>query len=82
MNADPTLERPSSAIVIVAAMLSTTIAIGILAAVIVLFQRDGPPLARLAAAERACAAYVYVSERETCMREWLSTSRIRSAGNT
>ena len=30
-------------------------------------------MAELAAAERACAGQVYVSERETCMREWVDS---------
>jgi hypothetical protein len=77
MNVKPTLEHPSSATVAVAAMLSTTIAIGTLSAVVVLFQRDGAPLERVAVAERACAGKVYVSEREACMRELLDASRTR-----
>ena len=77
MNVKPTLEHPTSAIIAVAAMLSTTIAVGTLSAVIILFQRDGAPLERVAAAERVCAGKAYVSEREACMREWLDGSRAR-----
>jgi hypothetical protein len=59
---------------VAAAALATVIAIGIFTLVADLFQSRGAPLAQLAAAERACAARVYVSERETCMKEWLAAS--------
>lgn len=74
MNAKPTLTRPSSISITVAAALATFIAIGLLTAVAFLFQRDGKPMDQLAAAERACAQRVYVSEREACMREWLAAA--------
>ncbi len=72
MNATPTFARPSSFSITVAAALATFIAIGLLAAVAFLFQRDGAPMQQLAAAERACTQHVYVSEREVCMRDWLA----------
>lgn len=74
MNASSTLERPHGTTA-VAAALSTLIAIGILAGVTGLFQSRGAPMAQVAAAERACAGQVYVSDRESCMREWLAASR-------
>lgn len=73
MNAKPTFRQTFSPIIVVSA-LATAIAIGHLTAVAVLFQRDGKPLAHLAAAERACAQHLYVSERESCMREWLAAN--------
>jgi hypothetical protein len=75
MNDKPTLERPRADIIAVAATLSTMIAIGILSAVVLLFQKDGAPMERLAVAERACAGHAYVSEREACMREWLAATQ-------
>jgi hypothetical protein len=59
----------------VSAALAGIIAIGILAGITELFQRDGPPMERLAAAERACMGHAYVSEREACMREWAAAAR-------
>ncbi|MEP6941692.1 MAG: hypothetical protein ABI981_02080 [Betaproteobacteria bacterium] len=75
MNAKSTFASPSSLSITVAAALATVIAIGLLTAVAILFQRDGAPMEKLAAAERACTQHVYVSEREACMREWLAASR-------
>ena len=57
---------------VVAAALAAAITVGIFSGVVELFQHDGRPLERLAAAERACASRAYVSEREACMREWLA----------
>ena len=74
MYAKTTFSQPSSLSTIVSAGLATFIAIGLLTGVAFLFQRDGAPLERLAAAERACTQHVYVSEREACMREWLAAS--------
>jgi hypothetical protein len=36
---------------------------------------------QLAAAERACTQRAYVSERESCMREWLAASRASSVAS-
>ena len=73
MNTKPTLDRPCIVTVAVAA-LSTMIAIGILGGVALLFQKDGAPMEKLIAAERACAGHAYVSEREACTRERLAAS--------
>jgi hypothetical protein len=77
LNAKPILTRPHVAATIVAAVLSAFIAIGFLCAVAGLFQRDGTPLAQIVIAERACADYAFVSERETCMRLFLAASRVQ-----
>ena len=74
MHAKTTFPQPSSFSTTVSAGLATLVAIGLLSAVAFLFQRDGAPMERLAAAERACTQHVYVSEREACMREWLAAS--------
>lgn len=76
MNARPTLPRPSSFSIAVAAALATLIAIGLLSAVAVLFQHDGSPLEQLVAAESACTQHVYVSERQACVRDWLAAGRV------
>ena len=78
MNAKPTLARPHVAATLVAAALSTLIAIGILTAVIGLFQRDGVPFEQVVIAERACSNHAFVSERETCMRSFLTASHVAS----
>ena len=75
MNSKPTFPQLSLISITVAAGLATFIAIGLLTAVVFLFQRDGTPMEQLAAAERACTQRVYVSEREACMREWLAAAR-------
>ncbi len=56
MNTKPTFPQPTSLSTTVAAGLATFIAISLLTAVAFLFQRDGAPMERLAAAERACTA--------------------------
>ena len=75
MNATPTFPRSSSLSITAAAALATLIAISLLTGVAFLFQRDGRPLEQLAAAERACAQHVYVSERDACMRKWITAAR-------
>jgi len=74
MNAEPSFPRFSLFSTTIVAALATLIAIGLLNAVAFVFQRDGSPLAQLAAAERACVQHVYLSEREACMREWLAAA--------
>ena len=69
--------RAASTVTVVAAALASAIAVGLLAAVVTLFERDGYPMERVLVAERACAGSSYVSEREVCMREWLATYRIQ-----
>jgi hypothetical protein len=64
MNAKPTFARPSSLSLAVTVALATFIAIGLLTAVALLFQRYGAPMEQLAAAERACTQRVYISERQ------------------
>jgi len=69
--------RSASTVTVVVAALASAIAVGLLAAVVTLFERDGYPMERVLVAERACAGNSYVSEREVCMREWLATYRIQ-----
>jgi len=78
MNAKPTLARPYVAATMVAAALSILIAIGLLTAVTGLFQRDGAPFEQVVIAEHACASTMFVSERETCVRSHLATSRVQN----
>ena len=70
----PRLARAPATTVMVTATLAAAIAIGLLSAVAILFQRDGVPLAHFVAAERACSLHAYVSDRESCVREWLAAS--------
>lgn len=81
MYSSRSLPRPRGTTVAVAAAISTAVAVGIVALVTDLFQSRGEPLGQLAAAERACAAKVYVSEREACMRDWIAAAKgTRMAG--
>ena len=70
MNAKPYPCRRSAIAVASASALSALIAVGMLSAVMSLFQSRGVPLGQLAAAERSCAEHAYVSERERCVRQW------------
>lgn len=72
MNAKPTFTRPHTATSIVAAALAALISLGLLGAVTGLFQRDGTPFEQVVIAERACADQQFVSERECCVRAYLS----------
>lgn len=58
-----------------AATAATVISLSLLWGVVTLFQSRGAPLQQLAAAERACAGSVYVSDRENCMKQWLADNR-------
>ena len=64
-----------------AATAATVISLALLWGVVTLFQSRGAPLEELAAAERACASQVYVSDREDCMNQWIAKNqRTRVAG--
>ena len=65
----------TSTLTVASSALATVIAMGILWAVVALFQSRGAPMERLAAAERACAEHAYQSERAACMNAWLAASR-------
>lgn len=75
MHAKLNSGSPSSMMTIVSAALAAFITIGILSAVVSLFQSRGTPMERLAAAERACVSQAYQSEREACMQQRLAESR-------
>jgi hypothetical protein len=77
VNTKPVLTGPHVVTTIVAAALSALIAIGLLSAVTGLFQRDGAPFEHVVIAERACANYAFVSEREACVQLFLA-SRVRN----
>jgi len=76
-----TLPSPNPVTHFIAATMATIIAIGLLASVATLFQRDGLPMRRLLLAERACSEYRYVSERDACMRQWLAATRTLSTAS-
>ena len=76
MNAKLVLARPHVVATIVAAALSALIAIGLLSAVIGLFQGHGAPFEQVVIAEHACTNYAFVSEREACVRLYLAPSRV------
>ena len=81
MNAKPTLPRPHTVTLVLAAFLSALIGTAILGSVAGLFHSRGLPMAELAAAERACAGQAYLSDRETCMREWIGAARGNRVAN-
>jgi len=81
MNVKPKLARPSVVTTLVTVALSTLIATGLLTAVTGLFQRDGAPFEQVVIAEHACASYAFVSERETCVRLYLATSRVQNVAS-
>lgn len=72
MHPTSTFRHPPGATLAIAAAVSTVIALGLVASVTLLFQSRGEPLGELAAAERACTAQRYVSDREACMRAWIA----------
>ena len=74
MNAQLKLASPNPTLTVAAAVLATVIALGVLSGFTTLFQSRGAPMERLGAAERACAQYLYLSERQACMNEWLAAS--------
>ena len=74
MDIGLTPDHTHANIVVIASAVAVLIAIAVVVAVIGLFQSRGRPMEELAAAERACAARAYVSEREHCMREWIAAS--------
>ena len=76
MNTKQSLPPLSPVNHFIAAALAGIITIGIIAGITELFQLDGRPMERLAAAERACMGHAYVSEREACMREWAGAARL------
>jgi len=78
MNSKPILGRVRPVTSVIAATLSTVIAIAVLSGVIALFQSRGVPMERLAAAERACAAHAFVSERNRCMSDWITASQAQT----
>jgi hypothetical protein len=77
MNTRLNFASHGSTLTVATAALATVIALGILWGVAVLFQSKGAPMERLVAAEHACARYVYLSERQACMNEWLAASQPR-----
>jgi hypothetical protein len=81
MNVKPILARPHVVTTIVAAALSAVIAIGLLNSVAGLFQRDGAPFEQVVIGEHACAISPFVSERETCVRRYLATSRVQNVAS-
>ena len=58
-----------------AATAATVITLALLWGVVTLFQSRGAPFEELAAAERACASSVYVSDREACMKQWVEENQ-------
>jgi hypothetical protein len=75
MNAQLKFAFPRPTLTVAAATLATVIALGILWGVVTLFQSRGAPMERLGAAERVCAHYIYLSERQTCMNKLLAASQ-------
>ena len=81
MNSTPTLMLSRPMAHFIAATLAVIVAIGLLASVTALFQRDGRPFERLVVAERACTGFAYASEREACISQWLAATRAVSTAS-
>jgi len=81
MTARPVFAPPHAAAVFIAAVLATAIAIGVLTVVSGLFLDDGTPFEQLVVAERACAHYAFVSEREACANAYVAASRGQSVAS-
>jgi hypothetical protein len=81
MSTKPTLARPCIVMMIAAAALSAIIAIGLLAIVTGLFERDGAPFEQVVIAEHACANHAFISEREACVRLHLAASRVQNVAS-
>jgi hypothetical protein len=81
MNVKPKLARHRVVTIIAAAALATVIAIGLLTAVTVLFQRDGTPFEQVVIAEHACANHTFISERDACVRLYLAASRVQNVAS-
>lgn len=75
MKSTPTVTAKEAISTFATAALASFIAMGILSGVAFLFLREGKPFQRLAAAERACAHYSYLSERKVCMDAWLAAAQ-------
>lgn len=74
MNAKFSLGSTSSIVTVATAALAAFITVGMLTAIVSLFQSRGAPMERLVAAERVCVSHTYQSEREACMKQWLAQS--------
>ncbi len=72
---------PNPIMTVATAALAAVITVGILWAVLSLFQSRGAPMERLAAAERACSSHAYQSEREACMKQWPTEFRVTSVAS-
>jgi len=75
MNAKLNFASPHPFLTVATATLAAIIAMGILWAVVSLFQSRGEPMAQLAAAQRACVQHAYASERQACIKQWIAESR-------
>jgi hypothetical protein len=72
MTIKPTLPQTRPITYFIAAALAGTITTGLFAGVTALLQRNGMPFEAQLAAERACGDRTYISERDTCVRQWLA----------
>lgn len=75
MNGRLGFASPTCAPLFSAGILSGVIAGTLLSAVVFLFQSRGTPLETAAAAERVCGHYLYRSEQDACIKEWLAARR-------
>ena len=80
MDQQPRTLRPAHTFA--AATAATIASLTLLWGVVSLFQSRGAPLEELAAAERACASQVYVSDREDCMNQWIAKNQCTRVAGT
>jgi hypothetical protein len=66
---------------LIAAVSSIAIGIALLGAVAGLFLSEGMPFEHVIVAERTCAGYAFVSQRDICMRSVLAPSHLRTVAS-
>ena len=81
MTTRTTFEHSNPLVIAIAAALAGVVSIGLLSALAALFLSAGTPMARLVEAERVCVEHRYVSERESCIRDWLAASSAKAVAS-
>ncbi len=75
MNAKTNIETRSPLVTVLAAAVAAFAGLTILWGTVTLFQSRGVPMEQAVAASRACAHHAFQSERDACMKLWLTESR-------
>jgi len=81
MKPKPILTRRRIGTALLATTLSVFVTVGLIGAVVGVFQRDGVLFEEVVMAEHACADRAFVADREACVRLRIARSRIRGAAS-